>query len=142
MQHKQIITTNAPAPGNYSQGRIVEFDQCTIVCTSGQTGNDPKTDDVVGNDIESQTLRTLKNIEGIINEARGSIEDIVTITVYLKNMSRDKQGFDAIYKSFFTGCKYLPARSLVEVVEIPLITENTIVEIQATAYISKSSSTH
>jgi 2-iminobutanoate/2-iminopropanoate deaminase len=135
MLHKIISTKKAPAPGHYSQGRVIEFPDHKIAYTALVTGNDPETDEVVGGDIESQTKQALENLRAIIEAAGGTLNDIVKVSVMFENLARDKQGFDKIYNSFFTD--QLPARSLCEVKAVPLTTEKTIIGIEAIAYISK-----
>src|SRR6266403_5258994 len=121
MKHTVISTKLAQTPGNYSQGRVIEFDDYKILYTSGQTGNDPVSNEVVSSNIQEQTERALLNIKAIVEKAGGTMEDIVKVTPYMKDMKNNKNGFEEIYKTFFPSLK--PARSLVEVVEIPLVTE-------------------
>lgn len=103
--------------------------------TAGQTGNTPDTDEVAKGGIRPQTRQALDNIKGIVEEAGGTLDDIVKITVFMKDMASNKAGFEEIYKPYFKDP--YPSRSLVEVSEIPLVTEDTIVEIEAVAYIKK-----
>lgn len=135
MNHKIISTDSAPKPGNYSQGCLIELNDYAVLYTSGQTGNDPKTGQVVGKDIQSQTEQALQNILAITEGAGGEKENIVQTTVFIKNMAANKVGFEQEYKKFFPSL--LPARSLVEVNEIPQVDEPTIVMIAAVAYIPK-----
>ena len=131
-----LRTEKAPPPGNYSQGRCIDIGTHRVVYTAGQTGNTPDTDVVEEGGIGPQTWRALKNIQAILEAAGGRMRDIVKVTVFMKDMAQDKKGFEAAYKPFFT--EPLPARSLVEVSEIPLVSEPTIVEVEAVAYIPKS----
>jgi len=135
MLHEKIETKKAPPPGNYSQARAIDLGNCKVVYTAGQTGNIPETDEVIEGGIGPQTRQALENIKGIIEDAGGALEDIVKVTVFMKDMKNDKAGFEEVYKSFFK--KPYPARSLIEVSEIPLVSEPTIVEIEAVAYIKK-----
>jgi len=135
--HSNICTSKAPAPGNYSQARVVDLGNVLAVYTAGQTGNIPETDEVVEGGIGPQTQRALENIVAVLGDVGGSRNDIVATTVYMKDMVRNKAGFEQEYKSFFEGC-ILPARALVEVSEIPLPTEDTIVEISAVAHVAKT----
>ena len=133
MTHKVIRTNLAPPPGNYSQGRLVDLGSYYMLYVSGQTGNHPETDEVVHGGIQEQTRQAISNIKGIMEEASGTLDDIVKLTIFIKNMKEHKGGFEKVYKEFFPEIK--PARSLVEVSEIPLVTEDTIVMIEAVAYI-------
>jgi len=135
-----ISTDKAPAPGNYSQARVVELRDCLVVYISGQTGNDPKTDKVVMGGIGPQTTQALSNIQGILESVRGvsvrgGLEHVVDMTVFLENMERDKKGFEEAYTAVMP--KPLPARALVEVTRVPLLSEETVVELKAIAYIPR-----
>jgi len=135
MLQKTIITESAPAPGNYSQGRVIDFGNYSVLYTAGQTGNYPDSGEVVEGGCGLQTRQALENILAIIKEAGGEKKDIVKITVFLTDMKNDKAEFEKEYVKFFS--ENLPARSLVEVSQIPLYSEDTIVEIEAIAYIKK-----
>lgn len=135
MIHEKIETNRAPPPGNYSQARAIDLGNCKVIYTAGQTGNISETDEVIEGGIGPQTRQALENIKGIVEQAGGTLDDIVKVTVFMKDMKNDKAGFENIYKLFFK--KPYPARSLVEVSEIPLVSESTIVEIEAIAYIKK-----
>ena len=62
MKKKIIVTGKAPtAIGPYSQGVKVD----NFIFVSGQLPIDPKTGEIVGNDIIAQTKRVLENITAI-----------------------------------------------------------------------------
>jgi len=136
---QKIETKRAPQPGNYSQGIKVDLGNYVVLYTSGQTGNIPHVQDepVAEGGIGMQTARALENVRGIVEAAGGSLEHVVKVTVFMENMERDKSGFEAVYRRFFSDTTP-PARSLVEVKRVPLASEDTIVEIEAIAYIPKS----
>lgn len=139
MVHDKIDTKKAPPPGSYSQARTVDTGKGWWVYTAGQTGNHPVTDEVAKGGIEAQTSQALENIKAVVEECDGTIDDIVEVTVFIKDMAANRDGFEAVYKPFFAEAKMFPARSMVEAVEIPLVKEDTIVEIKAVAYIAKCS---
>jgi 2-iminobutanoate/2-iminopropanoate deaminase len=86
--------------------------------------------DVVGDTIEVQTERTLKNIEIVLGELGLSLQNVVKSTVFLKDMD-DFQGMNEVYARIFHP--HRPARSTVAVRQIPL---NVLVEIECIAEIS------
>ncbi len=131
-----IHTPAAPPPGNYSQGRLVDLGSHLLLHTAGQTGNEPRADTVVEGGIGPQTRQALENIRAIVEASGGGIEHVAKVTVFMKDMAASKAGFEQAYGAFFDGAA-LPARSLVEVSEIPLPSEPTVVEIEAVAYIPK-----
>ncbi len=140
MNISTIQTDKAPEPGNYIQAKVVELRDYLVVYLAGQTGNDPKTDLVVPGGAGPQTTQALANIKGILESVkgvsvRGGLEHVVDMTVYLENMGRDKKDFEAAYVASMP--KPLPARALVEVTHVPLLSEDTVVELKAVAYIPR-----
>lgn len=133
----RISTTNAPTPGNYSQARVVDLHPYHIVYCAGQTGNNPKTKEeaIVEGGIGPQTIQALHNIQAVLREVGGCLYDIVDMTVFMKDMAHNKAAFEEAYRSILYPP--LPARALVEVSEIPLVTEDSVVELKAVAYVRK-----
>ena len=125
---KTIISTkNSPAAiGPYSQAVKITGN---IIFTSGQIPLNPMTGDLVSDKFDEQTIQTLKNIEGILNERKCGIDNIIKLTVYLVDLSN----FDVLNKIFedFFDKKSYPARSVVEVSKLP---KNSQVEIEAIFY--------
>lgn len=132
-----ITTLHAPTPGNYSQGRVVDLENHYVVHCAGQTGNNPETKEeaIVEGGIGPQTIQALHNIEAVLAEVGGSLRDVVDMTVFMKDMERDKATFEVAYTQIMKPP--LPARALVEVSEIPLVTEDSVVELKAVAYVRK-----
>ncbi|MCK4552315.1 MAG: RidA family protein [Tenericutes bacterium] len=119
---KIIHTKNAPAAvGPYSQAVMVK----DTLYVSGQIPYVPETMKPAGNDIKSQTLQSLKNILGIVEEAGLKKENIVKCGVFLKDLGMFKE-MNGVYAEFFGNHK--PARFAVEVARLPL---DVLVEIDA-----------
>lgn len=127
MPEKQIISTpHAPqAIGPYSIGVKVGD---TLYC-AGQLGLDPRTGEVVSGGIEAETHQALINLQGILEEVGGSLDDVVKTTVFLRDID-DFGRMNRVYSEFFTE-KY-PARSAVQVAALP---RGVAVEIEAIAVI-------
>lgn len=99
MSHHAIAVDDAPAAsGNYSQA-IVAGD---LVFVAGNGPYDFKTREVVGETIEEQTDRTMRNIEAILRGAGLGWPHVVNTTVYLEHLLRDWAGFDRVYGTFLT----------------------------------------
>ncbi|MCD6370625.1 MAG: deaminase, partial [Thermoplasmata archaeon] len=79
---KKINTSEAPEPvGPYSQAiRAGDF-----LFISGQIPLNPQSRKIEGN-IKEQTERVIKNIEAILKAENSSLEDVVKVTVYLKDL--------------------------------------------------------
>lgn len=111
MTGKQALTSaHAPAPGGgYSQG-IVAGD---FVYTAGMGPVDPASGEIVGDDITGQTHQVLRNLTAILAEAGATLDDVVKVTVHLRDLHRDFAGFDAAYREHFTDAGALPVRTTV-----------------------------
>lgn len=126
MPKKEIKTNKAPrAIGPYSQG----INAGGTVFLSGQIPIEPLTGELAKGDIASQTKQVLTNMKMVLEEAGGSMKDVVKTTVYLKDISKFS-GMNAVYEEFFTAP--YPARSTVEVSDLP---KGADVEIDAIAVI-------
>ena len=80
---KVIRTTHAPRPrGVYSQA-IVDGD---FVFVAGQGPINPVTNELELGDIRSETRRTLKNIQAILEASECTLKDIVRIGVFLADL--------------------------------------------------------
>ena len=109
-QNKEIIKTDkAPVPiAPYSQG--IEANGFLFV--SGQIGLNPTTRKLVEGGTEAEALQIMENIRAVLAAGGAKMEDIVSTTVYLKNMD-DFQKMNEIYGRYFTG--NFPTRSTVGV---------------------------
>lgn len=126
MQRTQISTNNAPAAiGPYSQA--IRFGQ--FVFASGQAALDPASGELVGEDIQAQTHRTLQNLQAVLTSAGTSLANVVKTTVFLVRMS-DFQAMNAVYATYFGEPP--PARSTVAVAELP---RKALVEIECIALV-------
>jgi 2-aminomuconate deaminase len=71
----------------------------------------------ISQDIEAQFRAIMKNLGFILAEAGSSIEKVIDVTVFLTNIERDFQKFNAVYGEYFG--KILPCRTTVEVSRFP-----------------------
>jgi 2-iminobutanoate/2-iminopropanoate deaminase len=124
MTKRFIKTQNAPEPlGPYSQGiRAGNF-----LFVSGQGPIDPKTGKMTEADIEKQTHQTLQNIKAIVEDSGLALNDVVKVTIFLKNAS-DFQKMNEIYKTFFQANP--PTRTTVQA---GFVSPGMLIEIDAIA---------
>ncbi|OGP91804.1 MAG: deaminase, partial [Deltaproteobacteria bacterium RBG_16_47_11] len=110
---KVIQTEKAPKPiGPYSQAiRAGNF-----IFLSGQTPIDPKTEELVKGDIRQQTQRVLENMKGVLESQGLGMEDVVKVSIFLKDMGHFIQ-MNEVYATYFSSSP--PARSTVEVSRLP-----------------------
>lgn len=123
---KNISTDKAPsAIGAYSQAiKAGDF-----IFMSGQIPLDPSTMEIVSDDFSEQVMQVLKNLNAVANEASRSLDDIIKITVYLKNLE-DFQSVNTAMSKMFT--EPYPARAAVEVSRLP---KDVLVEMDAIIYL-------
>ncbi|HII61291.1 2-iminobutanoate/2-iminopropanoate deaminase [Pyrococcus horikoshii] len=120
-----IFTENAPKPiGPYSQA----IKAGNFLFIAGQIPIDPKTGEIVKGDIKDQTRQVLENIKAILEAAGYSLNDVIKVTVYLKDMN-DFAKMNEVYAEYFGESK--PARVAVEVSRLP---KDVLIEIEAIAY--------
>ena len=126
MTIEAIFTDQAPRPvGPYSQA-IKAGD---LLFISGQIPIDPKTGKLIEGPFETKVRRVLDNIKAIVEAAGGTLDNIVKVTVYIRDISLF-QDFNKIYSEYFRGRP--PARVVVEVSNLPLGAE---IEVEAIAYL-------
>ena len=122
---KRIIsTTEAPAAiGPYSQA----IRAGSMVFCAGQVPLDPKTGEIVSQDIAEQTRRVLENIAAILRAEHLTLANVIKTTVFLADFG-DFQKMNEVYATYFSNQP--PARSTVGVSTLP---KNARVEIEAIA---------
>ena len=110
---KVIQTEKAPkAIGPYSQA----IQAGNLLFLSGQIPIDPASGELVKGDIRLQTQRVLENMEGVLESQKLGMEDVVKVTIFLKDMGNFSQ-VNEVYATYFSSSP--PARSTVEVARLP-----------------------
>jgi 2-iminobutanoate/2-iminopropanoate deaminase len=113
MKKRVIHTDKAPkAIGPYSQA----IQAGNFLFLSGQLPLDPVTGELVKGDIRQQTQRVLANLKGILESQKLGMEDVVKVTIFLKDMGNFSQ-VNEVYATYFPSSP--PARSTVEVARLP-----------------------
>lgn len=126
MKKKVIQTEKAPkAIGPYSQAIQVG----NFLFLSGQIPLDPKTGELVKGDIRQQTQQVLENIKGVLESQKLGMEDVVKVTIFLKDIGNFNQ-VNEVYATYFPSSP--PARSTLEVAKLP---RDADIEIEAIAVI-------
>jgi 2-iminobutanoate/2-iminopropanoate deaminase len=124
MKKHVISTAGAPkAIGPYSQG--IASDSVRLVFTAGQIGLDPSTGELVAGGIREQTERALLNIKAVVEAAGSRLDNVLKVTVYLRQLN-DFSAFNDVYARFFATDP--PARATVGVSALP---KNALVELDA-----------
>ena len=122
---KHLYTKHSPAAiGPYSQAVAID----NLVFLSGQIPLNNKGKMVKGT-VEQKTQQIFTNIEAILMEGGGTLNDLVKLTVFLTSLD----DFEAINKTMMSRLtRPYPARSCVEVSALP---KGSIVEVEAIARI-------
>jgi 2-iminobutanoate/2-iminopropanoate deaminase len=127
---KIVSTSDAPAAvGPYSQA----IRSGSMLFCAGQIPLDPKTGQIVSEDISEQTKRVLENIAAVLKAEHLAFDHVVKTTIFLTSMG-DFQTVNEIYATYFR--ENPPARSTVAVSALP---KGAKVEIEVIAMASDSS---
>ena len=84
---------------------------------SGQVGRNPETGKLQSETFESETHQVMKNIGTILQEAGLTFDDVVSVTIYLKDMKQYAQ-VNEVYKTYFSGA--FPTRTCIAVLDLPV----------------------
>ena len=124
MVKEVILTEKAPKPiGPYSQAVKVG----PFLFGSGQIPIDPAIGQVVSGGIREQTERVMENIKAVVEAAGYSMDDVVKVTVFIKDLKYFSE-FNEVYAKYF---KEPPARTTVQVAELP---KGVLLEVDFIAY--------
>jgi|TARA_B110000467_G_scaffold161575_1_gene182943 2-iminobutanoate/2-iminopropanoate deaminase len=117
----------APAPlGPYSQAV-----RCgNMLFVSGQIALDPENGELVLSPFAEQCHRVLLNLKIILEAGGSTLENVLKVTIYMKNLAQFNE-LNEIYSEYFDTAK--PARACVEVGALP---KGVAVEMDAIAKIS------
>jgi reactive intermediate/imine deaminase len=109
---KQITSAKLRQPnGHFSHATAIAA-KGTFVFISGMTARRPDGSIAGLGNVEEQTRQVCENVKAAVEEAGGTLDDIVRVDVYVRNMEH----FDTIHKvrrEYFTGIA--PASTMVEV---------------------------
>ena len=110
---KPIFTNKAPAAiGPYSQA--VQWGD--VVFISGQIPLNPENDQLNNATFEDETNQVLDNLEAICQEAGGTLDHILKLTIYLTDLSN----FDVVNSIMATRfSEPFPARATLEISKLP-----------------------
>ena len=127
---KIVSTTEAPgAVGPYSQAVRIG----PMLFTAGQIPLDPKSGQIVSENIAEQTRRVLDNLAAVLKAEAMDFSNVVKTTVFMTNLG-DFQTMNEVYASYFKDQP--PARSTVQVTALP---KGAQVEIEVIAFATKES---
>lgn len=124
MMNEVISTEHAPRPvGPYSQAVAGGH----FIFLSGQIPLDPQTGAIVASTVEEQTEQVLKNCAAVLKAAGAGVENLVKVTVFLRDMTHFA-AFNNKYLEMLQTAR--PARSVIAVAGLP---KDVLVEIEGIA---------
>src|SRR5687768_2054604 len=125
--HRPVHAATLPKPGGpYSVATVFE----RLVFVSGQGAKDPRTEQLVGPDIESQTEQCLRNVEAILQAAGSSLQHVLRCGVFLTDISEFDR-MNSVYARMFGD--HRPARTTIQAAALPR--PELRVEIDCIAYV-------
>ena len=108
-----ISSPDAPgAVGPYSQAIAVG----DMLFCAGQIPLDPKTNEIVSEDVTEQTRRVCENIKAVLAANGMTFENVVKTTVFLTDLG-NFTAMNAVYQEYFR--EPFPARSTIGVSALP-----------------------
>ena len=128
MAGQPVLPKGSPPPlAPYSPG----FRSGQFVCTAGMLALDTSGNLIGEGDAGAQTRQVMENITEILEEAGGSLGDIVYNMIFLADLG-DYQAMNEVYATYFP--KNPPARACIQA---GLVKPEFLVEIAATAVVDK-----
>lgn len=111
---KIIFTAKAPAPiGPYNQAVLIG----STLYTSGQIALNPKTGELILENIETETNQVMQNLKAVLETADMQFSNVVKTTVFIMNMN-DFVAINKVYGQYFDEHN-APARETVQVAGLP-----------------------
>lgn len=111
---KIITTTNAPAPiGPYNQAVLAG----NTLYTSGQIALNPKTGELVLDDIKTETKQVMENMRAVLKEAGMTFDNVIKTSIFISDMHNFSK-INEVYATYFNE-DTAPARETVEVANLP-----------------------
>jgi len=121
------------APKGYSHLAEIDLGTCKMLILSGQVAFDSEGHLIGPDDYEKQTEQIFLNIKNIVESAGGTMDNLVKIGVYMRDVGQIQAFRTARDK--FINTKNPPASTLVEVSK--LFRDDVLIEIEATAIVPK-----
>ncbi len=113
MDKKIIRTENAPSPiGPYNQAVISN----NLVFISGQIALHPLTNELLYDDIPTETHQVMRNLQAILESAGINFNHVLKSTIFLSDMVHFVK-VNEVYSSYFAGD--FPARETVAAKGLP-----------------------
>lgn len=138
MEKTIINPPTLPTPRGYNHGILVSGGR--LLFLAGQDASDVEGNIVGSGDLVSQFEQVLRNLGAVVEEAGGTMQDIVKLNIFV----RDRDDYAAklrplgqVFREYFAG--YYPAMALFEVAGF--FREETLIELEGFAVIPEPART-
>lgn len=109
-----INTPDAPAPiGPYNQAVLVD----NTLYASGQIALNPKTMDLITDNIDDETQQVMQNLQAVLKAASMDFSHVVKASIFISDMNYFA-AINKVYGSYFDEAT-APARETVQVAVLP-----------------------
>jgi len=133
MVKKQVSTGSLREPnGHFSQATTIEAEG-KLVFVSGMTARKPDGTIAGIGDITEQTRQVCENIKAAMTAAGGTLDDVVRVDVYVRNMEHFEK-IHAVRREYFKPP--LPASTMVEITK--MTSPDYLIEINAIAVLPEA----
>lgn len=132
MEKRLINPAPLPPPRGYNHGILVSGGQ--LLFLAGQDASDTSGQMVGLGDIVAQMEQVLRNLQAVVAEAGGSMQDIVKLNIFVRDRAdyrANLKAFGPLFRAYFG--KYYPALALFEVAGF--FHEDALIEIEGMAVI-------
>lgn len=129
---KLINPPSLARPSGFNHGVLASGG--ALLFMAGQTAGDAEGKIVARGDVVEQYRQVLNNLQAVVSEAGGRMQDIVKMTIFVKDRDDYKAQLKAlgeVHRSFFGA--YYPATALLEISRF--FEDGVLVEIEAMAVI-------
>jgi enamine deaminase RidA (YjgF/YER057c/UK114 family) len=132
MEKYPVNPTSLPRPSGFSHGILANSGR--LLALAGQTSTDAEGQIVAPGDLIGQYEQVLRNLQAVVQEAGGSMQDIIKITIFVSN--RDDylahlKPLGRVHRAFFGS--YYPATALFEISRF--FQDGVLIEIEGLAVI-------
>ena len=127
MTGETVLTSAAPAPvGAYPHARRAG----NLLFLSGVGPRRPGSNDIPGNvhdaegrliryDIEAQCRQVFANVRAILEASGARWQDLIDVTVFLTDMTRDFAAYNRVYAEYFSDPATAPCRTTLGITALP-----------------------
>jgi 2-iminobutanoate/2-iminopropanoate deaminase len=106
---REIIWTDKAPRSKAPVSQATRFGN--LVFTTGQVPKDPVTGEMIEGTMRAMVARTLENIKAILEAAGTSMENVLRVTCYLRDL-RDAPVWNEVYHEYFR--EPYPARATIQ----------------------------